>query len=359
MPSVVLCPESAMTAEATSLKTAEATSLKEPEVKCSKRSLEADILTRLVNNGSWKGSHVNITMDECQTILQRAVNIFLKETKGGGLLELGDDNDLYYVFGDVHGQYFDLANILDMLTNMESEKQHDQKCLFLGDYVDRGDNSFETIMFLLCWKLTYPSQVFLLRGNHEDRDVNAKYGFLTELQDIFGPQKGMDAHCMFNDMFDHMALAATLYNRYFCVHGGLSPKLKDIQTVADLKLPLSIGPLGTFSNDILWSDPDRSGKVDDFIYNPSRGPKFGATAVKRFFANNPGMKKIIRAHQVAKVGFWQALDETVMTVFSAPNYGGKQSLAATLSIHKDEIQIFQFGREEHGQGLKLVGWGQA
>jgi len=321
-----------------------------------KLGLEQDILFRLVNHEKWCGNHVKISFDECHTICRRAVNLFVNEADGA-LLRIGGENDLYYVFGDVHGQYFDLANILDTLTNMDSEKQYDQKCLFLGDYVDRGANSFETIMFLLCWKLTYPSQVFLLRGNHEDRDVNAKYGFLEELKTIFGVTHGEEAHRMFNDMFDHMALAATLYDKYFCVHGGLSPKLRNVQTVADLKLPIIVGPLGTFTNDILWSDPDRSGQVEDFIYNPTRGPKFGPTAVQKFFENNPGIKKIIRAHQVAKVGFWQALDNTVMTVFSAPNYGGKTSLAATLSIHQDDIQVFQFGREK--QGVKLVGWGEA
>lgn len=42
----------------------------------------------------------------------------------------------------------------------------DTRFVFIGDFVDRGYNSLETIMLLFCFKLLYPQHVYLLRGNH-------------------------------------------------------------------------------------------------------------------------------------------------------------------------------------------------
>ena len=56
------------------------------------------------------------------------------------------------VFGDVHGQYFDLFRLFDVA----GYPQGNQKFLFFGDYVDRGKQSIETISLLLAYKIKYP-----------------------------------------------------------------------------------------------------------------------------------------------------------------------------------------------------------
>ncbi|KAL7716292.1 Serine/threonine-protein phosphatase [Entamoeba marina] len=68
------------------------------------------------------------------------------------------------IIGDVHGQFYDLLNVMDMLGN-PTKTQY----LFLGDYVDRGDYSTEIVFYLLAHKICYPNRVFMLRGNHETR----------------------------------------------------------------------------------------------------------------------------------------------------------------------------------------------
>jgi serine/threonine-protein phosphatase 6 catalytic subunit len=70
------------------------------------------------------------------------------------------------IVGDLHGQFFDFINLLKVGGWPPSTSY-----IFLGDFVDRGHNSVETLSLLLCLKLKYPGHVTLLRGNHEVRTV--------------------------------------------------------------------------------------------------------------------------------------------------------------------------------------------
>ena len=84
------------------------------------------------------------------------------------------------VCGDVHGQYSDLLRLFEYggyppLSNY----------LFLGDYVDRGKNSLECILLILCYKVKFPDNFFILRGNHECASINRIYGFYDECKYSF------------------------------------------------------------------------------------------------------------------------------------------------------------------------------
>jgi|EP01047_Picozoa_sp_COSAG01_P057380 serine/threonine-protein phosphatase PP1 catalytic subunit len=83
---------------------------------------------------------------------------------GPSLLEIAPP---LQICGDIHGQYNDLLRLLEFGGSPPSSRY-----LFLGDYVDRGHWSLETICLLLCFQQKYPDHMFLLRGNHECAAIN-------------------------------------------------------------------------------------------------------------------------------------------------------------------------------------------
>jgi serine/threonine-protein phosphatase PP1 catalytic subunit len=97
---------------------------------------------------------------EIAAICQAAREVFLTQPT---LVELSPP---VKIVGDVHGQYSDLIRLFEMCGFPPAANY-----LFLGDYVDRGKQSLETILLLLCYKIKYPENFFLLRGNHECANV--------------------------------------------------------------------------------------------------------------------------------------------------------------------------------------------
>jgi Calcineurin-like phosphoesterase len=132
-----------------------------------------------------------------------------------------------HVFGDIHGNLDDLHFFGENIWN-KGIKLTPGRLLFLGDYVDRGMHSLECVAYLLSMKVKAPGKVFLLRGNHELRDVNSwedYYGegsFLWQCKDRFGHERGTFLWEVVNQVFDRLPLAAVVDNDIFCIHGKLT-----------------------------------------------------------------------------------------------------------------------------------------
>lgn len=122
--------------------------------------------------------------------------------------------------------------------------------LFLGDYVDRGKQSIETLCLLFAYKIKYPEGVFLLRGNHECQNISRIYGFWDECKRRYSIKLWKE----FINLFNHLPIAALIEDRILCMHGGLSPDLKDLAQINKLPRPAEVPDSGLMC-DLLWADP--------------------------------------------------------------------------------------------------------
>jgi serine/threonine-protein phosphatase 2B catalytic subunit len=195
------------------------------------------------------------------------------------------------VVGDIHGQLYDLVHMINKIGDPSTINY-----LFLGDYVDRGIFSTETIILLLAMKVAHPNRVFLLRGNHESRGMTEYFTFREEVLDKFD----LEVYDILNQAFDTMPLVAVVNEEYLCMHGGVSPNMKSISEINKVNRFEEV-PLEGLLCDILWSDPvdDEFADKIDFIENADRncGFKYGLAPTKKHLDEND-LTLVIRAHQV-------------------------------------------------------------
>jgi len=213
------------------------------------------------------------------------------------------------ICGDIHGQFHDLIELFNRGGEIPNSSY-----IFMGDYVDRGYNSVETIQLLLCLKVKYPGNITLLRGNHETRQTSALYGFYEETSRKYGNPNPWK-FCM--EVFNHLPISAIVEGKIFCIHGGLSPEIKTIDQVRLIDRRMEIPHEGPFC-DLMWSDPE---EIDTWAMSPrGAGWLFGSKVTSEFNHIND-ISLVARAHQLVMEGykFWFR-ENNLVTVWSAPNY---------------------------------------
>ena len=188
------------------------------------------------------GTLVNLKLKDIETIIDLAGEVIMTQPM---LLEI---NAPVIVGTDVHGQYYDLLRFFN-----DAGNPPETSYLFLGDYVDRGKQSIESIVLLLVLKIKYPLKVSLLRGNHEDQNITKIYGFLDECKRRYN----LKLWKQFINLFNHFPVSAVIGGRILCMHGGLSPELKNLSQINKMVRPTGIPESGILC-DLLWSDPAAS-----------------------------------------------------------------------------------------------------
>lgn len=253
------------------------------------------ILENLYNAQLPTESQVAVICDRCKDLL----------------LEEGNVEVIYApvtLCGDIHGQYYDLLELFS-----KGGRIPDTSYVFMGDYVDRGYHSIESVLLLLVLKLRYPDRITLLRGNHESRQITQVYGFYDECYRKYG---SATVWRLCTELFDYLPLGAVIEQSIFAVHGGLSPVINTIDEVRLLDRKQEVPHEGPMS-DLLWSDPE---DIETWGVSPrGAGYIFGAEVAKAFNHRN-GLSLIARAHQLVMEGYKSVFDDNCCTVWSAPNY---------------------------------------
>ncbi|KAL3146432.1 hypothetical protein ABBQ32_003111 [Trebouxia sp. C0010 RCD-2024] len=229
-------------------------------------------------------------------------------------------------------------------------------CVGPGDFVDRGAWGLEVLMVLACWKLVYPEQVVILRGNHECTTCTHMYGFRGEVLAKYGPKHFKDVFKVCKKLFAALPLAAVVGGQTLVLHGGLFRKphlstnrrkkrrrtlpgaVLEVGSLDDLRAagkggldPNGVGK-SVVATDVLWSDPSAQ---PGLVENEARGVGllFGPDITQGFLAANK-LKLIIRSHEgpdarwkrggMQDMAKGHSLDHVtpgnLMTVFSAPDY---------------------------------------
>jgi serine/threonine-protein phosphatase PP1 catalytic subunit len=302
-----------------------------------------DIISRLLEvRGKRPGKQVNLNEVEIRNLCLKSREVFISQPI---LLELEAP---IKIVGDIHGQYYDLLRLFQY-----GGFPPDANYLFLGDYVDRGKQSLETICLLLAYKIKYPENFFLLRGNHECASINRIYGFYDECKRRYN----IKLWKTFTDCFNCLPVAAVIDEKIFCVHGGLSPEHHSMDQVKRIPRPTDVPDSGIIC-DLLWSDPDKD--IEGWGEN-DRGVSFtfGGDVVAKFLKKHD-LDLVCRAHQVVEDGYEFFAKRRLVTIFSAPNYCGEfDNAGAMMSVDETLMCSFQIFKPEERKKVFAAGAGGA
>ncbi|CAJ0931953.1 unnamed protein product, partial [Mesorhabditis belari] len=299
-----------------------------------------NLLQRMLSIGTTeKGMTKLVKEEELVQLCVEAKDLFMSQA---ALVEM---NPPVRICGDIHGQYGDLLRLFN-----QGGFPPAANYLFLGDYVDRGKHNLEVITLLFCYKLLYPKNFFLLRGNHETSSVNRAYGFFEECNRRYQSQRLWNT---FQDTFNCMPLSGLVADKILCMHGGLSPFLKTLDQLREIKRPTQAQTNPTLEVDLLWADPvvGQSGFKAN-IRGASVG--FGADVVAAI-CTELNIDLIARGHQVVQDGYEFFAKRKLVTIFSAPHYCGQfDNAAAVMTVDEHLTCSFEVYRPSVGKMLTKV-----
>ncbi|MDH5403286.1 MAG: serine/threonine protein phosphatase [Candidatus Heimdallarchaeota archaeon] len=259
--------------------------------------------------------------------LADVINQFIElEGNKSNCIELSTNYIDTLIIGDIHG---DVTSLNKIVSHFLEGKVNSM--VFLGDYVDRGDDSLKVIITLLSLALAFPNNIQLLRGNHEDSALNRRYGFTKELYQKY-PDKGdfSAIESLFDLLYEYFSLSALTPGGTICFHGGIPNGLEKIQSLQKIPKPHSQVILMNENRDeyyqylqqVMWNDPDENMK--EGYGNSKRGSNFHTfgSEVTEEFLSKSNAKRIARAHESHRGGFQNIFNGKLLHIFSSQPYFG-------------------------------------
>jgi len=247
-----------------------------------------------------------------------------------------------HVFGDIHGQFRDL---LLFFGDYGFPSLSSEVFVFNGDFVDRGAHQLEVVCLLFSLKIMFPTQIVLLRGNHEDPDQNihmGEKGFAHVCFEKFGPELGETVFRAVHETFEWLPLSCCIARRILVLHGGIGKGEWDLSYLRTAERPISSKRLfeDLVLYNLLWSDPvpeDQQGcaGVHDSPRDDHKSliSMFGPDVTEAFCLRN-NLDVVVRSHATMYDGCGYEVMHSgrCVTVFSARDYEGCQNDGSILNI---------------------------
>ena len=284
------------------------------------------------------------TKDEITSLIEEVIPIISKENS---LIKIRSPCK---IFGNIYGVYNDLMRFFESYGNPSDSIQNGDinvmQYIFLGDFCDRGFYSLEVVLLLFALKIKYRNFIYLIRGHHEDKNINAFYGLGNECKERLKDDinNNNSIFNLINQVFDYLPFGVLVDGLTLLVHGGIGCSIEKLDDINNIIRPISV--IHDAENieqlhiiDLLYSEYDDN--ESNYSINQERDKnkkglivKYGKKRLDDFLNNNK-INLLITAHQFIKDGFCTFNDDKLLTLFSATNYMDKyNNIGAMITIAK-------------------------
>ena len=284
------------------------------------------------------------TKDDIESLVEEVIPILSKENS---LIKIRSPCK---IFGNIYGVYNDLMRFFESYGNPSDNIQNGDinvmQYIFLGDFCDRGLYSLETVLLLFALKIKYPNFIYLIRGHHEDKNINEFYGLGKECKERLNDDinKENSIFNLINKVFDYLPFGVIVDGTTLLIHGGIGCSIEKLDDINNINRPISV--VHDVKNieelhviDLLYSEYDDN--ENNYNVNNERDKmkkgfivKYGKKRLDSFL-NNKNINLLITAHQFVKEGFTTFNNDKLLVLFSATNYMDKyNNIGAMITIAK-------------------------